>query len=643
MANENKPANADVCKNRLLNIPMEEIGKPLMEELFAAYHDRANNVYHPAQFEPTDAITLTPEEYPYVKEKISTTLGRLFFNRCVLERSGVIKHIGYYNTALSKKGVGKLEEAVVNLLITDAITIDEYASYIDNRDRVGFWSAAFLSISITSGLITPMKDVEKRKQELFKQNKADLESDSPVTQIIANNRIEKELMGMVRKNLENDVGYDMYASGDGNLDNNYKTINVMRGAVMNEATHKYDIVESSLMNGIKKKDIAPFANSNLAAAYPSAIGTAEAGYIGKIFMAVAQEQTLDPNPNSDCKTKVTIPVTITDSNKRFFLYRNFNVNGKVVLSNQSNIDQFVGKVNRMYSPQCCLHEKICAKCAGQIFYKMGVHNIGLLTTDASDALLNLKLKAKHDLSQKAGAIPKNYVFGKDVSKYADTTDDGYLVTKAKMKAFIPRMFDDFQGFVVENTIVKSMGIFPVAFYDKNDKELIRTTMIIPCVMSFFVYSDVQETPDNYIITYEPNSKVCSLNMSKSYVNCEYYINQVYLYSSTPQIPYHLITEFMWRCLELNATNFQGISLGYELLARALCKSSGNKPFAMEYGKGNVDPMSYTKMRYRESVQRSGVLQGIIFEDVSKALTIGLSQTLNGIEPKDTPLEQVIRA
>lgn len=642
MAIEQAPtANANVCKDRILSVPIEEIGKPLMEELFASYHDRQNNQFHKAQFEPTEPITLTKEEYPYVKEKITTTLGRLFMNRYILERSEVIQHTGYYNAALSKKGIGKLDAALVNLLITDVITIDQYAAYIDNRDRLGFWSAAFLSVSITSALLNPMKDVEKRKHELFKENQAALNSDSPVTQIIANNQIETELMGMVRKNLENDIGYDMYASGDGNLDNNYKTINVMRGAVMNEATHKYDIVESSLMNGIKKKDIAPFANSNLAAAYPSAIGTAEAGYMGKIFMAIAQEQTLDPNPNSDCRTKVTIPVTITESNKRFFLYRNFNVNGKTVLSTISNIDQFVGKTQRMYSPQCCLHEKICAKCAGQIFYKMGVHNIGLLTTDPSDALLNLKLKAKHDLSQKAGGIPKNYIFGKE-NKYADVTNDGYLVTKAKMKCFIPRMFDDFKGFVVENTLVQSMGIFPVAFYDKNDKEIFRTTMIIPCVMNFIVYTDVQETPEHYIITYEPNTKVCSLNISKSYVNCEYYINQVYLYSSTPQIPYHLMTEFMWRCLELNSVNFQGISLAYELFARALCRS-GTKPFSMEYGKGNVDPMSYTKLRYREAVQRSGVLQGMLFEDVSKSLTIGLSQTLKGIEPKETPLEQVIRA
>ena len=643
MAENQQGSNADVAKDRILTMPLENIKKSFLEDLFGAHHNKNTNQFEKSQFEPTDAITLTPDEYPFVKQNTPTTLGRLFMNRYVLENSGIIAFIGYWNTPLNKKGVRKLDAAAVDLLIQDKIDIDQYATYIDNRDRLGFWSASFLSVSITSALLLPMKDVEKRKHELFKENRADLNSDSPVTQIMTTNRIQDELMGMVKKNLENDIGYDMYASGDGNLNNNYKTINVMRGAVFNDATGKYDVVEASLMNGIDKKDIAPFSNSNLAAAYPSAIGTAQAGYMGKIFMAVAQEQTIDPNPKSDCGTKMTIPVTITESNKRFFLFRNFDINGKIVMSTAENIDKFTGKTLHMYSPQCCLHDKICAKCAGQIFYKMGVTNVGLLTTDATDALLNLKLKAKHDLSQKAGGIPKNYIFGKQ-NNYADVTPDGYLVNKVTMKAFIPRMFEDFSGFVIEYTTAKCMGIFPVAFYDNKDKEIFRTTMIIPCVMTFNVYGDVQETKDHYIITYEPNSKICSLNIAQSYVNAEYFINQVYLYSSTPQLPYHLMTEFMWRCLELNGVNLQGISLTYELLARSLCRSgNGNKSFAQEYGKGGVDPMSYTKYRYRDSVQRSGVLQGMLFEDVSKSLLIGLSQTLNGVEPKDTPLEKVIRA
>ena len=632
---------ARIAKERLLSIPLEGITKAFIEEMFAAYHDKQANKFMQAQFNMTDQVQLTPKEYKYVKDTITTTLGRIVFNRYILEQSTVIQYIGYYNNPITQDNINDLDDMVAHLLMDDTIDIDHFSQYIDSRDRLGFWCTSFTSTSVSAGLLRPMKDVEKRKKELMKENEAAINSQSPVTQIMAVNKIEKELMGMVRKNLENDPGYDMYASGDGNLDNNYKNINVMMGPVFNDVTKRYDVVDSSLMNGVTKKDIPAFANSVIAGAYPSAIGTAEAGYMGKIVMAILQNEHLDPNIKSDCGTKMTIPVTITKLNKNYFLYRNFNINGKIVMSTPQNISSFVDKTVNMYSPQCCTHTSICAKCAGLIYHKMGVQNIGLLSSDFTDKFLNLKLKSKHDLSTSADSIRKDYIFGKD-NKYYDVDKEGYLITKARMRCFIPRMFEEFKGFVAESTCVDSMAVFPVRFYDKNDNEIFKTTMIIPAVLTFFVYSDIQETKDHYIITYDPDSKVCSLNIQQTYVNAEFFINQVYLYSTTPQLPYHLIAEMTWRCFEINKLKLDGISIVYELMARALCRYN-NKPFALEYGKGGVDPMSYEKLRYREVVQRSNILSALMFEDVSASLNIGLSQTLNNIPPTDTPLEKIIKA
>jgi hypothetical protein len=57
----------------------------------------------------------------------------------------------------------------------------------------------------------------------------------------------------------------------------------------------------------------------------------------------------------------------------------------------------------------------------------------------------------------------------------------------------------------------------------------------------------------------------------------------------------------------------------------------------------VNPLSYTKVAFREAVQRAGILQGLLFQDISTAINVGLSQTLNGIEPTVTPLEKVVKA
>ena len=634
-----------IALDRILKADVNQITKTFIEDLFASYHDKETGAFKQSNFLPTDVIELTNKQYQWVDGRISTTLGTLVFNRYVLERTGIIEHLHYWNKPLDKKGLESLNVAINNLCIVDKIDTKSLGEYIDSRDRLGFWCAAFLSVSISAGLIRPMDNVNKRKAELFEEHKELLNSDNPVDQIMTVNKIEKELMGMVRENLKGDTGYDMYASGDGNLDNNYKTINVMRGAVFNNATKKYDIVENSLMNGVKKKDISAFANSIVAAAYPSAVGTADAGYMSKIILALLQSESIDPDPNSDCGTSSTIPLTITNKNKQYVLFRYINENGKRVLTTLENIDSYVGKTVNLYSPQCCCNDKICGKCAGRVFYNLGVTQIGLLVTQITQKLLNLKLKAKHDLSQSAGLIPEHYVFiNKNPYAYIDKT--GMLKNKVTMKMFIPRILDEENNvalFYREPTSVNCMGIIPVKFYDKSDNEILSTLMTIPAMMSFNVYEDIQEDIDNFIVTYEPESDICRMGIQQNVGNVELFINQIYLYSKIAQIPYNLLTEMMFRCLEINNIDLTGPAITYELLARRVCRH-GRVSFAKAYGKNpGIDQMSYDKKKYRDAVHESGVLQAVLFQDISNGINTGLAQTLNGIEPTESPLEKIIKA
>lgn len=632
-----------VALDRILKIDPNEINKTFLEGMFAGYHDRESGRFVEPNFKPTMKIKLTKAMYPYVKGEVDTTIGQLVMNRYLLERTGAIKYIGYWNKPLNKKSLESLNTEVNNLVINDQLTTKDLGNYIDSRDRLGFWCAAFLSTSITPALLLPMDNVNKRKAELFKEKADKLNSDNPVEQIMANNDIEKELMSMVRKNLESDPGYDLYASGDGNLDNNYKTINVMRGAVFDNAKKKYSIVGNSLMNGITKYDIPAFANSVVAAAYPSAVGTAESGYLSKIIMALLQSESINPDPDSDCGTETTIPVAVTNRNKQYLLFRYIKEGKSKKLTTLHNIDSYVGKTINLYSPQCCCNDPICGKCAGKVFYNLGVTRIGLLSSQITQKMLNIKLKSKHDLSQNAGIVPHNMTF-LNPSKLYTVTDDGYLKTNANLKLFIPKFAEEFKNFVREATSISCMGIMPAKFYDKNGNEVQTTLMIIPTMLNFNLYQDPQETESHIVVSYEPDSIITSLSMQKNIKNVEFFINSVYLHSKSPQIPYYLLTDMMFRCLDINGMDITGPSITYEMLARRVCRIPGtNKPFAFAFGKNpQIDQMSYAKLTYREAVQRAGVLQGVLFEDVSKALNVGLAQTLNGETPTFTPLEELIK-
>jgi hypothetical protein len=246
------------------------------------------------------------------------------------------------------------------------------------------------------------------------------------------------------------------------------------------------------------------------------------------------------------------------------------------------------------------------------------------------------------LSQNAGDIPNKYIFlSPEAEKYFHVKDSN-LYNKVTMKMFIPRLLEELSGFYREATCVETMGLFPVKFYDKNGQELLSTMMSIPAVLSFNVYSDIQEDLDNYIVTYEPDALICNLGIQKSVANVEYFINQIFLYSKSPQLPYNLMLEMMFRCMEINGVDLTGPSITYELLARRVCRSGGTT-YAKAYGKGGADPLGYTKQRFREAVQDDGVLQGVLFQSISESMNKGLAATLNGKKPTETPLEKIIRA
>jgi hypothetical protein len=233
----------------------------------------------------------------------------------------------------------------------------------------------------------------------------------------------------------------------------------------------------------------------------------------------------------------------------------------------------------------------------------------------------------------------------DPSKLYEVTQDGYLKTNANMKMYIPKFAEEFKNYVREATSITCLGIMPVKFFDKNGNEVQSTLMIIPTMLDFNLYTDPQETPDHIVVSYEPGATIASLSMQKNIKNVEFFINSIYLHSKTPLIPYYLLTDMMFRCLEINGQDITGPSITYEMLARRVCRiGDTNTPFAFAYGKNpNIDQMSYTKLTYRTAVQRAGVLQGVLFEDISKAMNVGLSQTLNGEKSTYTPLEDLIKA
>lgn len=387
-------------KAYLLNLKPEDITFDELLKLFGDRVDGKTKTMISSMMKTGDSFVLEANEY-FNKTKITTNPGLFIYNKLIIERelTGVL---GYWNTTIDGGQLGKIEDLLSKALLNDVISEETMFAYLNRTQWLSMQLHSVVSGSFTLSSLEPLPKVTKRRNELIKQHKDLLEAGDVVTSV----KIEKELLAMADKELEKDHGLDLYRSGArGSFGNNFKTISVMKGAVYNPTTARFDIVTSNFMEGIKKSDLPVYGNSVVTAAYPKAIGTATSGYFSKQIIAALQAVVLD-GPGSDCGTKGTLSTRLTEHNIKDHLYRFVVEGGKTVLLDEDNISKYVGKDVKMRSVMYCIGEKKCEKCSGLMYRKLKIDNMGMTASRISSTLLNMSMKKFHDTSSKLYSVKK---------------------------------------------------------------------------------------------------------------------------------------------------------------------------------------------------------------------------------------------
>lgn len=259
---------SDKDKEYLLSLSPEDLTFTTLVQLFGdtVKQGEGLSTTRKSRFKTNDEMTLSPSEY-FVKETTNTTVGRFIYNKYIIERVGLQDILGYINFAITDGKNGYIESILSKALISDKMSITQFYKYIDYRDNLGFQLNSVITTSFTPATIKANPKVTKRRDELFKKYEKELDAGD----IIVSEKIEKELVTTSKELLKNDVGMDLYASeARGNFDN-YKNMNIFKGATRDKATGKYEIVRSSFMDGISKRDLPSFGTSVVSGSYPKAV------------------------------------------------------------------------------------------------------------------------------------------------------------------------------------------------------------------------------------------------------------------------------------------------------------------------------------------------------------------------------------
>ena len=342
------------------------------EQLFVDYF--ANRYNSDARFSTHDYFTLKSGTLFNEKTEL-TTIGRYIFNLFVLEYD-ILKLIGYQNYAMSKDGLEDLTAKLDRLLLTDIIDGKRYAEFLNKLDYM-YPLVKFMSPSLTLNLIKPTPKADALKKDLLNdpKNKKAIEENN--IQVMGD--IEKQVLDTAVKEVQNIPDFEIYQSGaTGKINNSFKNTSYFRGAIRNVADNdKYFVSTSSLLEGIKPEEMDKYAEIAVQAASSRAIDTRQGGYEYKKIASALQGVVADVR-GSDCGTKRTKELQVTDQTKKLILYRYIVEKGKLVQLTPDNIGNYVGKTVHMRSPLYCTGNKYCNICSGDLFYNMDLDNIGLI-------------------------------------------------------------------------------------------------------------------------------------------------------------------------------------------------------------------------------------------------------------------------
>lgn len=606
-----------------------------------AFKARGANRYR--QYAPNRALVI-PKGGVGNSVPITTTLGRLIFYKVIIEAVGLSKFISFdsVNKVLIAKEFNAIENKITDLLANEKITTATFAKYVNHRDWLGLQLHAAVTVSFTSKTAKTPESVKQLRSELFEKYSKELADGD----IVVANKIENELIDKMLDEIKDDPGYDIYASGArGTVDNHMKNMFIMRGGVSNPNTGKYDIMETSFTDGLRKEDFTPASNSVVHGAYPKACGTADSGYLAKQLMSAMQGEVIDED-GSDCGTTITLDVNIGSSTNNF-MNRYIEVGGKPLLLTQENIGQYKNKNVKLYTPMYCKRTKngcICEKCAGKQTSKFP----GLDSNRLGTVLTKLNMKKFHVTNITFATLHPAEMFVTHDGSDQFTVKNGKLVTTKPLDIIVPE-------YHYKNNLVEELGshmrLFGTVSVKLANGEY--DMLNVPSWHNYNVYTFDTATVElpgigatkARIFHYDAGYELCETMIVQDAENAQLFLKQIIHGKIPATIPQNKTLDYWVRNQKMNLVNFGVPSLIFEVILSCSYryKKDPTKKFGVVYAKNpGIGLYAYEMASFRRICQLSSTFAGITFESFDDMTTSAINRSRNNTEEQYSPLEMLLK-
>lgn len=350
------------------------------------------------RFHPYDIITVPPGVYGIEgkknKNSFTTTVGIFVFNRVFIESDPYLFELfKYINKTITKDEFESLCKNISYGVVEDEIPLTSLKRFMQlSQKHMAYVDV--LAPSFTEDMMEISSKVAAKRKELMKKyEKAIKEKDPNEVE-----KMEKELLAYIDQELKDDPSTDMLGSGAAmKKGGNFKNMFGMRGAYKMTDFSKgdFDIITGNYMDGIGPDEFVKFCDSLSGGPYARNKKTQVGGYLEKL--SVRAFEHVVTKANTDCKTKRYIEVTLDKKNIDGWMYSYIIEGNSLVELTSKNKDKYLGKkVKLRYSGLCESKEYICNKCAGNLYARLGIENVGIASYAIMSKIKLMSMKAFHD-------------------------------------------------------------------------------------------------------------------------------------------------------------------------------------------------------------------------------------------------------
>lgn len=340
-------------------------------------------------------------------KKFVTTVGLWVYNIFFFRDAGLSPYVGgYINYTVDSGKYGGIDKKLSYALLENKITSDQFRLYME-KTQFFMPFETIIAPNHTEHMLTCTKEMNKKKAELYKKYKEDIDAGK----IDVAEKMEKEMLAYAAEYMAEDPSMDTLDSGGGgSFKNNFKNMYLMKGPIRNpdpNAKQQYNVALSNFIDGVSADEYSLIANSLAAGPYSRGKKTETGGYWEKLLVSACQYIVLDA-PGSDCGTKNYITVELTDKNYGDYMYNYIIVGDHLEELTSDNLNKFIGKTVKMRFSSMCKRTggkgRICNKCAGNMFYRIGIENIGVAVSQVASTMKLRCMKGFHDSTIKTSEI-----------------------------------------------------------------------------------------------------------------------------------------------------------------------------------------------------------------------------------------------